>query len=417
MYNICSLNNHSKLVIMKKLVLLSLLGLFALTPISAEAQILKKLKKKVERRVDRNVDKTIDKGLDETEDTIKGKNDKTSTDDKKVDDKAPNSESKTNDKVLKPYSKFDFVPGDLILFEDLLENEENGEFPSKWDIYEGNVENATFNGENIINYQDNASIVPLIDKKGDYLPEKFTVEFDVYFESWASYYRIYFYDRVEEKGRSPEQLNDIKYMLIRYSSVSLNKFKGEIPGSKQTDLPLWRHVSISFNVRSLKVYLDENRLLNIPNLRADPKGITIAAYKVMDNPMLIKNIKIAEGAKKLYDRILTDGKIITTGIKFDSGKSSLKAESMGTINEIYQIMKDYPELKFSVEGHTDNVGADEFNLTLSKQRAETVKNQLISMGIASERLQSNGFGESKPLHDNSEDIGRANNRRVEFVKM
>ena len=73
MYNICSLNNHSKLVIMKKLVLLSLLGLFTLTPISAEAQVLKKLKKKVERRVDRNVDKTIDKGLDETEDAIKGK--------------------------------------------------------------------------------------------------------------------------------------------------------------------------------------------------------------------------------------------------------------------------------------------------------------------------------------------------------
>ena len=65
---------------------------------------------------------------------------------------------------MKPWSKFDFVPGDVILFEDLLENEENGEFPSKWDIYSGNVENAIFNGEKIINYQDNAAIVPLIDK-------------------------------------------------------------------------------------------------------------------------------------------------------------------------------------------------------------------------------------------------------------
>ena len=394
-----------------------LFGLFLLTPITTEAQILEKIGKKIKKKTDRKVDKTIDKGLDKVEEEIDGKNKEKLPDEQKGDQNKQNKEEASNNKVIRPWSKFDFVPGDLILFEDLLENEENGEFPSKWDIYEGNVENATFNGENIINYQDNSAIVPLIDKEGDYLPEKFTVELDVYFEAQTSYYRIYFYDRVEEKGRSPEQLNDLKYMIIRYGSIKLDKFEGAILGSKKTDLPLWRHVSISFNVRSLKVYLDENRLLNIPNLRADPKGITIEAYKVMEKPMLIKNVKIAEGAKKLYDRILTDGKIITTGIKFDSGKSSLKAESMGTINEIYQILNEYPELKFSVEGHTDNVGADEFNLTLSKQRAETVKNQLISMGISSERLQSNGFGESKPLHDNSEDAGRANNRRVEFVKI
>jgi outer membrane protein OmpA-like peptidoglycan-associated protein len=305
----------------------------------------------------------------------------------------------------------------VILFEDLLENEENGEFPSKWDIYAGNVENATFNGENVINYQENAAIVPLIDKKGDYLPEKFTIEFDIYFTSLNTHYKIFFYDKVAENGRNPEQLNDVREMTIRHNNVRLGNFSGTVDGSSYTDMPLWRHVAISFNIRSLKVYLDENRLINVPNLRADPKGLTIGAKKRLDDPVLIKNVKIAEGAKKLYDRILTDGKIITTGIKFDSGKSSLKAESMGTINEIYQIMTDHPELKFSVEGHTDNVGAEAFNLTLSKQRAETVKDQLISMGINSERLQSNGFGESKPIHDNSYDAGRANNRRVEFVKI
>jgi len=400
---------------MKKLILFALLGLFMLTPAPTEAQILKKIGKKIKRRTDRKIDKTIEKGLDEVEDEIDGKNKEKSPNDQK-DGKNVQNQGTTDKTVLKPWSKFDFVPGDVILFEDLLENEENGEFPSKWDIYSGNVENAIFNGEKIINYQDNAAIVPLIDKKGDYLPEKFTVELDIYFETYPAYYKIYFYDKVEEKGRSPEQLNDLSYMLVKFSSIKLNRFEGEILGSKVEELPLWRHLSISFNVRSLKVYLDENRVINVPNLRADPKGITIEAYKYSGSPMFIKNMKIAEGAKKLYDRILTDGKIITTGIKFDSGKSSLKAESMGTINEIYQIMKDYPELKFSVEGHTDNVGADDFNLTLSKQRAETVKNQLISMGIASERLQSNGFGESKPLHDNSEDAGRANNRRVEFVK-
>jgi len=401
---------------MKKLILLALLGIFIVAPIPVEAQILKKIGKKIQKRSDRKVDKTIDKGLDEVEDEIDGKNKKESPNDQK-DGKNVQNQGTTDKTVLKPWSKFDFVPGDVILFEDLLENEENGEFPSKWDIYAGNVENAIFNGENVINYQENAAIVPLIDKKGDYLPEKFTIEFDIYFTSLNTHYRVFFYDKVAENGRLPEQLNDLREMTIRHNNVRLGNFSGTVDGSKYTDMPLWRHVAISFNIRSLKVYLDENRLINVPNLKADPKGLTIDAYKRLDDPVLLKNVKIAEGAKKLYDRILTDGKIITTGIKFDSGKSSLKAESMGTINEIYQIMKDYPELKFSVEGHTDNVGADEFNLTLSKQRAETVKDQLISMGIAPERLQSNGFGESKPLHDNSEDAGRANNRRVEFVKI
>jgi outer membrane protein OmpA-like peptidoglycan-associated protein len=402
---------------MKKLILLMLFGSFLLAPITTEAQILKKIGKKIKRRTDRKVDKTVDKGLDEVEDEIDGKNKEKLPNEKKADQNKQNQGKTSNNKVIRPWSKFDFVPGDVILFEDRLENEENGEFPSKWDIYKGNVENAIFNGEKIINFPDRATIVPLINKEGDYLPEKFTVEFDVYFETWASYYYLYFYDQVAENGRRPKQLNDIDRMIIRKNMVQLNRFEGEIAGSKNTNVPLWRHVSISFNVRSLKVYLDENRLINIPNLRADPKGISIEAYVVNKYPMFIKNVKIAEGAKKLYDRILTDGKIITTGIKFDSGKSSLRGESMGTINKIYQIMIDYPELKFSVEGHTDNVGADDFNLNLSKQRAETVKNKLIAMGIASERLQSTGYGESKPLYDNSDDVGRANNRRVEFVKL
>ena len=402
---------------MKRPIVFLLLGLFLFAPISAESQILKKLKNKVERRIDRKVDKTMDKGLDKVEDEIDGKNQDANSKEIENKDQGSQSESKSDNETLKVWSKYDFVPGDVILFEDLLENEENGEFPSKWDIHSGNVENATFDGENVINYQENAAIVPLIDKKGDYLPEKFTIEFDIYFTSLNTLYQIFFYDKVAENGRKPAELNDLREMTIRHNNVRIGNFSGTVDGSSFRDMPLWRHVAISFNIRSLKVYLDESRLINIPNLKADPKGLTIYAYKRLNDPALVKNVKIAEGAKKLYDRILTDGKIITTGIKFDSGKSSLKAESMGTINEIYKIMTDYPELKFSVEGHTDNVGADEFNLTLSKQRAETVKNKLISMGIASERLHSNGFGESKPLHDNSNDAGRANNRRVEFVKI
>ncbi len=113
----------------------------------------------------------------------------------------------------------------------------------------------------------------------------------------------------------------------------------------------------------------------------------------------------------------TDAKIVTHGINFDVDKATIRPESMGTLNMIVQVMKDNPELKFDVEGFTDNTGTPAHNLTLSQQRADAVKTQLVSMGISSSRLTTKGFGDTKPLSDNNTPEGRANNRRVEFVKM
>ena len=80
-------------------------------------------------------------------------------------------------------------------------------------------------------------------------------------------------------------------------------------------------------------------------------------------------------------------------------------------------MKEKPEIIFSVEGHTDNVGDEEANQKLSEERAKAVVTKLVEMGITNDRLSAKGFGESKPLSDNHSPEGRANNRRVEFVKM
>ncbi len=90
---------------------------------------------------------------------------------------------------------------------------------------------------------------------------------------------------------------------------------------------------------------------------------------------------------------------------------------MGVINKIYTIMKDHPDLKFSVEGHTDNVGDEDFNMKLSLARAESVRDKLISMGIASDRFEVKGFGETMPAETNETAEGRANNRSVEFVRL
>jgi outer membrane protein OmpA-like peptidoglycan-associated protein len=112
----------------------------------------------------------------------------------------------------------------------------------------------------------------------------------------------------------------------------------------------------------------------------------------------------------------TEAKIVTHGITFDIDKSDIKPESMGTLNMIVKVMKDNPDLKFEVDGHTDNTGQAAHNLTLSQQRADAVKKQLVKMGISAGRLTTKGFGDTKPISDNDSPEGKANNRRVEFVR-
>ena len=101
-------------------------------------------------------------------------------------------------------------------------------------------------------------------------------------------------------------------------------------------------------------------------------------------------------------------------ILFDTGKSSIKSQSEAVLGDIIKILKEYPNSKFTVEGHTDSVGSDALNQKLSDERASSVKNYLVTNGIEAARLSSMGYGESKPIDSNSTSKGRANNRRVEI---
>lgn len=109
--------------------------------------------------------------------------------------------------------------------------------------------------------------------------------------------------------------------------------------------------------------------------------------------------------------------LLTRGILFEINRASLKPESTGVINEIAALLKEHSDLKLSIEGHTDSDGDDATNLKLSEERALSVKNALVDLGIDASRLQSKGLGESNPVSDNNTPEGKANNRRVEFVQI
>ena len=381
-----------------------------------------KVKREAERRTERRVDKGIDKTFDKAEGEIDGKN-KSGKKNKKTKKKnQSNQTANTQKNTIKKttanpqpklvWSRYDFVPGDTVIFEDgPADDEEVGEFPSRWDLKEGNAEIAEVDGNMVIVFPHGGEIVPYLkNSKEDYLPEVYTIEFDAYYQPedprrvWIS-----FYDSKNQK-RIGQDIT-FYYYGIRYKD-SGSDYKPDKPKGG------WRHFAIAVTKDKLKAYMDDQRLVNIPHIGFNPTGVTLevdgyAADKVFG---YIKNFRIAKGGVKYYKRVITDGKIIVNGIKFDVNKATLKPESMGPINRIYRLMKKQPDLKFSVEGHTDSDGDEAFNLKLSKERAKTVINKLISMGIDKSRLKYTGWGESKPIDNNNTPEGKANNRRVEFVK-
>lgn len=102
-------------------------------------------------------------------------------------------------------------------------------------------------------------------------------------------------------------------------------------------------------------------------------------------------------------------------IFFETGKAELLAESYFELDKLVKVMTDNATMEIEIEGHTDNVGSDAANMTLSKNRAKAVYDYLISKGIAATRIKSNGYGETKPLGSNDTDEGKAQNRRVQFT--
>jgi OmpA-OmpF porin, OOP family len=126
--------------------------------------------------------------------------------------------------------------------------------------------------------------------------------------------------------------------------------------------------------------------------------------------------EVTADASSLKDEIEKAGHVAVYGIHFETGKATIQPSSDDSLNQVVIMLQQNPDLKLRVEGHTDNQGNAAANQALSEKRAQAVVTWLVANGVDAARLKAQGFGQSKPVADNSTDDGRAKNRRVELVK-
>lgn len=390
-------------------------------------------KNAVERNVERKADKEADEASDAVLNKKKGSNDEIEYEDAEVADQGDDTP------VDAKNQKSDFVRGSVILFEDDFANEQMGEFPSKWDISDGSLEVASVNGKKYAHSNATGGSVfsPLMENMKSYLPEVFTLEWDEFMckpgDIDQMAWHIYFYQGDDELGNI--------YKMFRpgspdvYGNYSFKKgggASGAVTGDlnwndlqKCVKFGQWNHFAISFNKRAFKYYINGQRVINLPNVAAPSRF----EFHIQDGYPYrgVGHVILAKGAADLYERQTTDlsavekaiaetGKFVTNNILFETGKATLKPESMAEIQKVADYMKKNPTARFEVQGHTDNQGSDKINDPLSQQRAEAVVKALEGLGCDPFNMRAVGKGSHEPVADNATDAGRAKNRRVEFIK-
>jgi OmpA-OmpF porin, OOP family len=310
------------------------------------------------------------------------------------------------------WANFDFVPGDRVLFAEDFSADRVGNFPRRLDFQQGNMEIVEWgNGRYLRSTAESAFDVVLPEA----LSEGFTIEFDLYDpDFWAS--EVY---PVDLERRDDEHTR-IFFSFDRSSGMRTGGSTSTefMTSTRLAPTEKMMRVSTIADGRYVKVFLDETRIVNVPN--ADLPRSNRVRFRMHGNserPVLIGNIRVAAGSTSLYDRLSAEGSVATQGILFDTGSDRIRPESTPTLWEIADMLSRHPDLRLRIEGHTDNVGDAAANQQLSERRAEAVRQYLVaSRGVDAARLTAVGKGQSEPAGSNDTPEGRQNNRRVVLVK-
>jgi outer membrane protein OmpA-like peptidoglycan-associated protein len=310
------------------------------------------------------------------------------------------------------WANYDFVPGDQVLFVEDLEGDRVGDFPRRLEFVQGNMQVVEWNGERYLQSTGRFSAfnMPLPET----LPDRFTVEFDL--TTGAAHYTVTLYT----------EDHDVKdWYGNRYegSYFRFNQHPGVVGAGPESTVQTFElrdevvPVRIQVDGSYVKVYLDERRISNIPNAvirRGDAVQLRLEGSP--EEPSYVGNIRIAAGGGDLYDDLLASGRVATQGILFDLDSDTIRPESTPTLEEIARMLRDHPELRLAIEGHTDASGNADHNRELSRRRAEAVRMYLVdNYSVEPNRLEAAGFGPTRPIADNETPEGRQQNRRVELV--
>jgi len=326
-------------------------------------------------------------------------------------------------------SKYDFIPGEKVIFFDDFTSGNIGDFPTLW--------NTTGSGEIVTTtladgrwfYITNGRGVTTLDAPLT-LPDNYTIEFDVIPQKDpknGSHTDFNFYIISTTKPK------DLKYGLarpggtgIKFSFGYKNSYnayyhdgtpdqKGEETQPKMTADNKYR-VSICVQKERIRLYIGETKLFDLPKVMS--KNVKYNMIHFDSGTPMISNFRVATGLPDMRNKLLTEGRLISYGIYFDVNKDFVKPESYPSIKEIAAILKDNPTVKIKIVGYTDSDGDDKSNLDLSKRRAASVKDALVkNFSIDVARIETDGKGEGEPIAPNDSGVNKALNRRVEFIKL
>ncbi len=436
--------------------LLALMLLFSLCMQAQMNNLMNRAKAKVQNRVNQRVDQAMDKALDDLENPQASKAANKPAQKPAPQPAASKTASKENEeeapaeaaqpKVVS-YSKFDFVPGERVIYAEDFAQDAIGELPLTWNS-SGKGEVMTLNsqqGKWLRIFENNTYLSGNTKGFGD----NYTIEFDLmfYFEPKVKGYVLpgwsfgLFSSGGEDPGDNKFLQGQTKYasseVHFGFGSYALAWVQSHVKnsstfysdkmelGEPQAAFNKVVHYSAQVQKSRLRVWVNERKVFDIPRAMSTADTINQiffhlegSNYKEDEIGLFVSNIKVATGLPDTRHKLVEEGKFSTTGILFDFQSAVIKPESYGVIREVANVLKENPSLNIKVIGHTSSDGDDAANMELSKQRAAAVKELMLKeYGIEAGRLASEGKGETAPIADNKTKEGKVQNRRVEFVKM
>lgn len=413
-------------------------------PMLAQAQfggLLKKVKNKVDDRIEAKVDKSIDQSLDKAE----GKSSEPTTTQETT---LATTASPQN--TITAYSRFDFVPGEKIIYSEDFAQDAVGELPTNW--------NASGKGEVVTVEKTQGKWLRLFpgtvylsgNKAG--FGENYTIEFDLIIEgnppSGTRFLPYFNVGMLASGGKDPADnsflknsgqtaslkinihpnVDAISRMRLESSEGSVNLFSSELTQTPTLSKTFYKaaHYAIQVQKQRIRFWVNEQKVFDVPKALGTASQMNQLFFDVVSSHfynesnfgLYVSNLKVATGLPDTRHKLINEGKFSTTGILFDFQSAVIKPESFGVIKEIATVLKENASLRIKVIGHTSSDGDDAANMELSKKRAAAVKEIVVKEhGLDESRILSEGKGETQPVGDNKTKEGKAQNRRVEFIKL